>query len=131
MKQNLKILIVDDHKIYRDSLKMTLKRLFANSKITEAENGREFLDLMTVNTFDIVLMDIKMPVMDGLTATKIAIKQNPELKILGISMYQNEDYCKQFKDYGAKGFIQKGGDFEDIKFAIEEVLYGRKYFMET
>jgi DNA-binding NarL/FixJ family response regulator len=129
--KKLKIILVDDHNIFRKSLKMTINRLFPESKIEEAVNGIDFLEKINNETFDLVLMDIKMPIMDGITATEKAIHLYPDLKILGISMYENEKYSKKMRENGAKGFIKKGGDQKEIFMVIEKIIEGEEYFVKT
>jgi len=127
MKNILKIIIVDDHKVFRKSLAMTIKRLYPHSEIKEAGNGKEFLKILE-NYPDLIFMDIKMPEMNGIEATEKAIKLKPGLKILGISMFKDADQMLKMKESGAKGFIQKGGDQEEIRMVMEKILEGEEYF---
>ncbi len=128
MKPKLKFLIVDDHVIYRRSLMMTIKRLFPDSMFDEAGNGLEFLEIVKKEDYDLIFMDMKMPEMNGIEATKIAKEISPDLKILGISMFNKDDVIDGFIRAGAQGFIQKGGTQEEIKQAAETILNGGKYF---
>ncbi len=128
MKPKLKFLIVDDHEIYRKSLMMTIKRLFPDSMFDEAGNGLEFLEIIKKEDYDLIFMDMKMPEMNGIEATKIAKEISPGLKILGISMFNKDDVIDGFIRAGAQGFIPKGGSQEDIKQAAETILNGGKYF---
>ncbi len=128
MKRKLKFLIVDDHKIFRKSLMMTIKRLFPDSMFKEAGNGLEFLEIVKKDDYDLVFMDMKMPEMNGIEATKIAMEISPDLKILGISMFRNDEVINGFLEAGAKGFIQKGGNQEEIKLASDILLNGGEYF---
>ena len=124
MKKNLEIIIADDHRIYRKSLKRIVKKLFPESHIQEAKDGLEFLKLLSFNKYvDLVLMDVKMPVMDGVEATGRALSINPTLKILAISIY-NDENKQRMLEAGAQGFLQKGGDKYGIKQAISTVLRG-------
>ena len=127
MKHKLKFLIVDDHKIFRKSLKMTIQRLFPDSMFKEAENGLEFLEIIEKDNYDLIFMDMKMPEMNGIEATKIAVKKLPDLKILGISMFSSNEVVDKFLSVGAKGFIQKGESQEEIKQASETILKGGYY----
>ncbi len=131
MKRKLKFLIVDDHKIFRKSLMMTIKRLFPDSMFDEAGNGLEFLEFFKKQDYDLIFMDMKMPEMNGIEATKIALEKLPKLKILGISMFGNDEVINKFFQAGAKGFIQKGGNQEEIKQASEKILYGGEYWPES
>ncbi len=127
MKRKLKFLIVDDHKIYRKSLMMTIKRLFPDSMFEEAGNGLEFLEIVKKDKYDLIFMDMKMPEMNGIEATKRAVEISADIKILGISMFSNEEIINEFLRAGAQGFIQKGGSQEEIKQASEIILNGGKY----
>ncbi|HEB62119.1 MAG TPA: response regulator transcription factor [Bacteroidetes bacterium] len=128
MKHKLKFLIVDDHEIFRKSLMMTIKRLFPDSMFNEAGNGLEFLEIIKKEDFDLIFMDMKMPGMNGIEATKIAMKKLPQLKILGISMFSNDEISDGFFQAGSKGFIEKGGSQEEIKYASEKILNGGEYW---
>lgn len=124
-----KILIVDDHKVYRKSLKMLINRSYPFCEISEVENGLEFLELIKTEDFQIVLMDIKMPKMNGLKATNIAIKKYPKLKILGLSMFGTKEDIKTMRESGSLGFVRKGGKSQEIITAIDTILHGKEYFI--
>ena len=86
----IKVMIVDDHEIFRDGVKLVLSQTKEFEIIAEASNGQEFLDIIELNMPEVVLMDISMPVMDGVAATKKAIEMYPELKIITLSMFGDE-----------------------------------------
>lgn len=128
MTSKLKIFLVDDHNLFREGLKFLLSGKDFISEIFEAENGEMFLkNLLTVKP-DIVLMDIDMPVMNGIEATKEALKIYPNCKIIALSMYGNENYYTEMIDAGAKGFLLKNSKFEDVQKAIYDVFEGKNYF---
>ncbi|MCG8577736.1 MAG: response regulator transcription factor [Flavobacteriales bacterium] len=127
----IKILIVDDHKLVRNGIKYTL---LANSesemidRIDEAVNGNEAYELAMVFDYDIILMDINMPELDGIKATAKIIKEKPNSRIIAISMY-NEDYeIRSMVKAGAKGYLLKNTGSEILKEAITTVLDGSKYY---
>lgn len=126
--QNIHIHIVDDHSLFREGLKFLLSRCTFVSHISESENGVEFLAFIQKNDVDIVLMDIEMPMMDGVEATKMAIEQNAKLKIIALSMYGYEQYYTRMIDAGARGFLLKNSNFDDVQRAITEVFEGNNYF---
>jgi DNA-binding NarL/FixJ family response regulator len=102
-----------------------------NSKIGtiyQAANGIEFLKLLEKITPDVVLMDIDMPLMDGVEATKRALMLNPGLKIVALSMYGDDEYYIKMIEAGARGFILKNSDIEVVEDAIEQVMAGQNYF---
>jgi len=124
-----KVIVVDDHKTLRSGLTLLLKDI-GHEVIGQASNGREFLDLLDENIPDIVLMDIQMPIMDGITATREALSKFPELNILILSMYTDEEYYNTLVNIGAKGFIMKESDHDEVTLAINTILSGRLYFSQ-
>lgn len=126
---NLTIILADDHKLFREGLKVLLSQFSFITKIIEVENGKEFVDFVQKKeNFDIVFMDIEMPVMDGITATKEGLKLNPDLIIVALSMYGEEDYYTQMINAGAKGFMLKNSGIDDVETAIKTVINGHNYF---
>jgi len=128
MMLRLKVIIVDDHEIFRSSLMMTLKRIFQESEFNEAADGKEFLEILKKTKIDLAIMDIKMPVMNGIEATRIAKKRYPDLKILGISMFGTYEDILDIQNAGASGFIRKGEDQDEIALAIDTIMNGGEYF---
>ena len=115
-----KIILVDDQPMFRRSLKMVLTSIGDVDIIGEAANGEEFLELMETKKPDAVFMDIEMPVMNGIEATKEAIKIYPHLIIIGLSLYENESYINKLISAGARGYLIKSKDnFEIFKTIIE------------
>jgi DNA-binding NarL/FixJ family response regulator len=127
---NTKVLIVDDHKAMRTGLAFLLHDLGNIDVVGEASNGKEFLDLLITIVPDVVLMDINMPVMDGIEATRKAMELYPNLKILILSMYNDEEYYQTLIELGAKGFILKESDHDVIQRAIDTVMEGNPYFSQ-
>lgn len=128
MKNKLKIFLVDDHNLFREGLKFLLSNNESYSDIYEAENGKILLrELLKVKP-DIILMDIEMPEMNGIEATKETLKLFPEMKIIALSMYSDENYYSDMIDAGAKGFLLKNSKFEDVQKAIIDVHNGKNYF---
>ncbi len=126
----LHIHLVDDHKLFRQGLKMLIENIPNVEKITESDNGREFIDSLKTSIPDLVLMDIEMPVLNGIDATIEALKKHPDLKIIALSMYGDEDYYYQMIEAGVKGFVIKDTDFNEVKKAISSVLEHNNYFSE-
>lgn len=126
---NITIILADDHKLFREGLKVLLSQFSWIKKIIEVENGLEFVDLVKEKkSVDIVFMDIEMPIMDGITATKEGLKYNPDLKIIALSMYGEEDYYTQMINAGAKGFMLKNSGIDDVETAIKTIINGHNYF---
>lgn len=124
------IFIVDDHKLFRDGLKFILQESGDIEVVGEASDGKEFLDLLNYIVPDIVLMDISMPGMNGVEASKIAFERYPHLKILVLSMFGDDAYYNSMIDIGVKGFILKDCDANELKDAIKTVLNGKSYFSQ-
>jgi DNA-binding NarL/FixJ family response regulator len=123
-----KIILVDDHKIFRDSIKSLITIEEIAEIIAEAGNGVEFLKLLKKHQPDLVLMDISMPQMDGVEATIEALKINPEIKILALSSFGDEEYYYKMINAGVKGFVLKNAGIEELELAINTVMDGDSYF---
>jgi NarL family two-component system response regulator LiaR len=128
--EKVNIFLVDDHKLFREGLKLLLKNLDEVNEVWEAENGEEFLNRLTGQQPDLVLMDIEMPVMNGIDATVQALVRYPELKIIALSMFGDEEYFQRMIDAGACGFLMKNSDFSEVRRAVTNVLQGNNYFTE-
>jgi DNA-binding NarL/FixJ family response regulator len=130
MKGQIKVIVVDDHEIFRNGLKMILGKLKYVKLVGEAANGQEFLDLIEKKEADVVLMDIEMPVMNGIEATKIARNKYPNLKIIVLTMFNDEDYIKEMMDMGVKGYLIKNIKKDLLDKAITTVFEGGTYYSE-
>jgi DNA-binding NarL/FixJ family response regulator len=124
------IIIVDDHKLFRSGLKFILEESDQYLVIAEASNGSEFLHLLDHFHPDLVILDIKMPVMNGIDAAKEAILRNPSISILILSMYGEAEYYSTLLDIGVKGFVLKDAENEEFFTAIQKVLRGGTYFSQ-
>jgi len=122
--------IVDDHELFRDGLKLVLSQLNPVFKISEAANGQEFLKSLEVQVPDIVLMDINMPVLNGRETTKRALEMYPDLKIIAVTMYGEENFYMQMIEAGVKGIILKKAGKYELEQAIHEVLDGGNFFSQ-
>ena len=123
-----KVIIVDDHTLFRNGLRILLNTLEEYQVIGEASNGKQFLDLLEKGVPDLVLLDINMPVMDGIEAATIAQKLYPELKIITLSMYGEEDYYYKMVNAGVKGFVLKNSDIKEVRTALNVVYEGGSFF---
>ena len=125
---NTKVLIVEDHAIFREGLKRVIESMEGVELLAEAENGAQFLDLLKKKIPDIVLMDIKMPVMDGMEATEKALSLHPNLKIIILTMFGEEEYLYTLIQKGISGFMLKTARLLEIERAIQMVSEGKQYF---
>jgi len=128
MDAKYKIVIVDDHDMFREGVKVLLGKSQKIEFIGEAVNGEEFLKLLKNVKPDVVLMDIAMPVMNGIEATSAAVKQSPDIKILALSMFGEEEYYYKMIQAGVRGFVLKSSGIHELEHAIEEVVKGSSYF---
>jgi len=128
MEEKLKIFIVDDHEFFRNGLKMVINRLKYAKVTGEAANGREFLDMLAKEEPDIVLIDIQMPQMNGIEATRQALEDYPDLKIVALTMFDDEEYIQRMIDAGAKGFLLKNITKEILDQALQAIQSGRNYY---
>lgn len=110
----IRVIIVDNDATFRKGLKTILLNIGDVEVVAEASNGEEFLKLLEVTTADLVFMDVKMPVMDGMEATKKAKSMFTELCIIGFSSYESDDYINKMLDAGAAGYLSKSADNYDL-----------------
>ena len=126
----IRIIIADDHQLFRNGLKILLNS-FAEFEVTgEASNGEEFLRLLKTDPADVALMDINMPEMDGIEATRKGLKIYPAINIIALSMYGEEEYYYKMVDAGAKGFLLKDSNISEVREAILTVIKGGSYFSQ-
>ncbi|MBN2728185.1 MAG: response regulator transcription factor [Bacteroidales bacterium] len=124
-------MIVDDHEIFRNGLKMVLNRLKYIDIVGEAENGSEFLQMLDADNLpDIVLMDIEMPQMNGIDATRLALEKHPDLRIIALTMFNEDEYIQNMIDLGVKGFLIKNINKETLDRAIQTVNNGGSFYSE-
>jgi DNA-binding NarL/FixJ family response regulator len=126
----IRIILTDDHQLFRNGLKMLLETLPEFEIAGEASSGVEFLELLKNCNADVALMDINMPEMDGVEATRKGIKACPDLAVIALSMYGEEEYYYKMVDAGARGFLLKDSDISEVKEAILTVRKGGSYFSQ-
>jgi DNA-binding NarL/FixJ family response regulator len=124
----IKIIIADDHVMFRESISKMLTMKKIADVIAEAGNGVELIELLDNQTPDLILMDISMPEMDGIEATKKAIEKQPGLKILTLSSFGDEQYYFNMVEAGAKGFVLKNTSLSELEKAIKEIANGGSWF---
>jgi len=124
----IKIIIADDHRMFRESLKKILSLDKIAEVIDEAENGIELLELLNIHKPDVILMDIAMPEMNGIEATKKALQKQPDVKILALSGFDDDKYYYSMVEAGVKGFVLKNSGIAELKNAITEVYNNNSWF---
>lgn len=128
MATSCRIIIVDDHALFRSGLRGLLDRREGYTVVGEAGDGAEFLAMLPDVDADVVFMDISMPVMNGAEATERALQMRPDLRIITLSMFGDENYYARMVDAGACGFLLKDSDIVEVTAAIEAVMNGGEYF---
>lgn len=126
----IRIIIVDDHEIFRSGLKMVINRLGYAKVVAEAADGAEFLDIMDQEETDLVLMDIEMPNINGIEATRRALQKQPDLKIIALTMFKEDAYIQSMIEAGVKGFLIKNIRKEVLDRALQAVYNGKTYYSE-
>jgi DNA-binding NarL/FixJ family response regulator len=128
--EKLNLMIVDDHKLFREGLKLLLKNLGEVGEVWEAADGEIFLNMIKTHHPDLVLMDIEMPRLNGIDATSRALEMYPDMKIMALSMFGDEEYFQKMVDAGVCGFLLKNSEFSEVRKAINAVAQGSNYFTE-
>ena len=118
----INVAIADDHKIFRKGVILSLKSFHNIKFILEAENGDELIKGVEKEQPDIVLMDLRMPVKDGIETTKYLNKHFPQIRILILTMFEDERFVGHLMDSGANGYLLKSTDAAEIKQAIMDVM---------
>ncbi len=126
--EKFSVILVDDHQLFREGLKLLLGRFDFVKIISEASSGEEFLVMISEECPDIAFMDISMPGIGGIEATRLGLKACPSLNIIGLSMYADEFYYTKMIAAGAKGFVLKNSSIDEIEAAIHHVMQGNNYF---
>lgn len=122
-----KIVIVDDHQIVRTGLKALISEINGVEVVAEAADGKEFFDKALVPEPDLLILDISMPVMNGIEVLEELNKTGRKLNVLMVSMHGEYSYIKRCLDLGASGFIFKDEEDEEYYKAIEKTLRGEQY----
>lgn len=118
----IKVAIADDHKIFRKGVILSM-RPYVNIKfVMEAENGEDLLNKLAEASPDVVLCDLKMPIKDGIDATKQITKLYPHIRVIILTMYEDERFVGHLMDCGAAGYLLKSTDPAEIKKAIVDVM---------
>lgn len=125
--KSIKVLLVDDHTLVRDGVRALLALATDIEVVGEAANGKEALEKVRKLTPDVVLMDLAMPIMGGLEATRRIRKEFPGTKVLAVTQYDDSDYVVPVIEAGARGVVTKMAAFSELASAIRAVYGGGSY----
>ena len=118
----IKVAIADDHQIFRKGVILSMRQYTNIKFVMEAENGEDLLNKIPEFTPDVVLCDLKMPVKDGIDTTKIITKTYPNIRVIILTMYEDERFVGHLMDCGAAGYLLKSTEPAEIKRAITDVM---------
>src|SRR4051812_41608977 len=127
-RMGIRILLADDHRIVREGLKSLLDRQPGIEVIGQAAHGREAVEMAESTFPDIVIMDIGMPLLNGIEATAQMVKRDPAIGVVILSMHADEDYVVSALNAGAKAYLLKDSAEVDLVKAIESVAQGTPFF---
>lgn len=126
--RHINVVIADDHEIFRDGFRAMLKKYPEIKLVGEAEDGKELLAVCEKLKPDVIFTDIKMPVMDGIEATMLLQKNNPQSNIVALSMFDEDNLIIDMLEAGAKGYMLKNAHKDEIIEAIHHVSKGDTYY---
>ena len=126
--QQIKVAIADDHKIFRDGIRMALKDKEYLNILWEAEDGKDLMHKLKIKMPDVILMDIRMPEIDGINAISIIRKEYEALKIIVLTMYDDQEMITKMMEMGANAYLTKTTDPEEIDQAILTCMNDDFYF---
>ena len=127
----IKIAIADDYKIFREGLKVGLSADENFDVIFEADNGEDLLKALETATPDVIIMDLKMPIMDGMEATIAVRKKYPAIKVLVVTMYDDDKFIIHLMENGANGYLLKNTEPDEIRKSIYSVHENGYYFNDV
>jgi len=126
----IQVMLVDDHTLVRQGIKFVISQESDIKVIAEAGNGKEAVDIALKKLPDVIVMDITLPILNGLDASEQILKKNPNIKILILSMHENRVFIEKALGYGIKGYILKDSAVEEVVRGIREVHEGR-FFLSS
>ncbi|TNF29571.1 MAG: response regulator transcription factor [Bacteroidetes bacterium] len=126
--KEIRILLVDDHRIVLDGIKALLDDLDGFDCVATADNGQKALDLLRIFAVDVVLMDIDMPVMNGMEATRAIKKDFPHVKVISLTQHSERGMVRQLLECGSDGYLLKNIDQQELADAIRKVMAGERVF---
>lgn len=121
MLPEIKVAIADDHKIFRKGVILSMRQYTNIRFIMEADNGEDLLQKIPEDLPDVILCDLKMPIKDGIDATKSITKLYPQIRVIILTMYEDDRFVGHLMDCGAAGYLLKNSDPSEVYKAITDV----------
>lgn len=128
--KHVKIMIADDHGILQHGLCESLEKETAFEVVAKADSGHRAIELASLHQPDVVIMDVSMPGLNGMEATKQILAEHPEIKIIALSMHMEKIYVNGMMNAGASGYILKSCSFKELLVCIQAVLSGEHFFCQ-
>lgn len=126
-KKVISVIIADDHKLLRSGIRSLIEKRTDMKVVAEAENGRKALKLVQKLSPDVVVMDVNMPDLNGIEATRQVLDNSPGVKILALSMHSDKDFIREMLKAGASGYMLKDSAFSELVNAIHVVVSNKVY----
>lgn len=126
----IKLAIADDHQLFREGIRLIFEAQSSINVMIEANNGRELLHALEQDMADVVLLDLEMPELNGAETLKVIREKYPDLKVLLLTMHDNEKYMVSFLQLGANGYLLKDTAPEELVFAVKRVHETGKYLSD-
>lgn len=127
MSEKISVVIVDDHPMVAEGIQSVLESFDDIDVLTTLSNGRAAVDYVETHDVDVVLMDLNMPDLGGLTATEMILESKPDTRILILTMHDSPEYISTALNHGAVGYVLKDVPTDEIKIAIDTVMRGERY----
>lgn len=125
-QMNVRIMVVDDHKLLREGLCHMLQERPGLEVVAQADDGRQAVHLARVHRPDVILVDVAMPGLNGVEATRRMLQENPEIKVVALTMYTDRQMVERMMEASATGYLTKDCPFELLEQALEEVMADRQ-----
>ena len=126
-RDRIKVLVVDDHQLVRTGNSRLLEDFDDLEIVGQAESGEQAITLVRELSPDVILMDVQMPGMGGLEATRRCLRINPDLKVIAVTVYEEEPFPSQLLQLGAAGYLTKRADVNEMAHAIRTVMTNKRY----
>jgi DNA-binding NarL/FixJ family response regulator len=130
-RMSITVILADDHAVVRGGIKAVLEKKAADIEVIgEASNGKEVLELAEKRAADVYILDVSMPILNGIEATERLVKKYPLSRVIILSMYDDRSLVEKALEHGARGYVLKESEIEEMIRAVHEVYNGRFFFSE-